>query len=161
MTSEEQPDARTEGAEPPHLPVRATTFQVTPLFDTSCPGLTTGEQDRQIKGQAAQVSRKPGAMVATRWSNVGRYQRERRSGTRSAAPRRHVCVSRGPVSTGPACRSAVSRPAGTWAGLAGRTRNEAEPKQLPPDEETHEELSLRALRYQPVTPGAQSEGPTR
>ena len=136
MTSSEQPDARTEGAEPPHLPVRATAFQVTPLFDTSCAGLTTGEQDRQIKGQAAQVSREPGAMVATRWSNVGRYQRERRSGTRSAAPRRHVCVSRGPVSTGPACRSAVSRRAGTSAVLAGRTRNEAEPKHVPHDEET-------------------------
>ena len=161
MTSQEQPDARTDGAQTPHLPVRATAFRVTPLFDTSCPGLTTGEQHRQIKGQAAQVSRKPGAMVATRWSDVVRYQRGRGSGTRSAAPRRHVRVSSGPVSTGPACRSAVSRPAGTWAGLAGRTRNEAEPKQLPPDEETHEDLSLRALRDQPVTPKALSEGPSR
>ena len=80
-------------------------------------------------------------MVATRRSDVVKYQREREAGTRSAAPRRalpetHVRVSSGPVNTGPACRSAVSRPAGTWAGLAGLTRNEAEPKQLPQDEET-------------------------
>ena len=117
MTSQEQRDARTEWAQTPHLPVRATALRVTPLFDTSCPGLTTGEQDREIKGHAAQVSRKQGAMVATRWSDVARYQRERGAGARSAAPRRalpekHVRVSSGPVSTGPACRSAVSRPPG-------------------------------------------------
>ena len=40
---------------------------------------------------------------------------------------------------------------GTWAGLAGRTRNEADPRQQPPDEDRHEELSLGALRDQPVT----------
>ena len=40
---------------------------------------------------------------------------------------------------------------GTWAGLAGRTRKEAEPRQQPPDEDRHEELSLGALRDQPVT----------
>ena len=117
MTSQEQPDARTEGAQPPHLPVQATDLHVTSLFDTSCHGLTTGGQDREMKGHATQVPRKPGAMVATMWSDVVRYQRERRAGTRSAAPRRalpekHVRVSSAPVGTGPACSSAVSRPPG-------------------------------------------------
>ena len=78
------------------------------------PGLTTRGQDREMKCHAAQVPRKPGAMVATRWSDVVRYQRQRRARTRSGAPRRtvpekHVGVSIAPGGTGPACRPAVSR----------------------------------------------------
>ena len=139
-------------------------------------------QDREMKGDAAQVSRTPGAMVGARWSGVDRYQSQQGGGTRSAAlrrafPEKQGRVSSGPVSTGPACRSAVSRSPepiglpgrqprtdesrGTWAGLAGRTRNEEESEQLAPEEERHEELSLIAMREDPLTHGTQPGTPIR
>ena len=37
MTSQKQPDARTEAGQTPHLPVQATALRVTSLFDTSWP----------------------------------------------------------------------------------------------------------------------------
>ena len=70
------------------LTVRATALRDTRLFDTYSPGQNTEEQYRELKGYAAQISRKQGAMVATRRSDVVKYQREREAGTRSAAPRR-------------------------------------------------------------------------
>jgi len=134
-----------------------------------------------MKGDAAQVSRTPGAMVGARWSGVDRYQSQQGGGTRSAAlrralPKKQGRVSSGPVSTGPACRSAArarnqwdvpgrqprtDESRGTWAGLAGRTQNEAESEKLAPEEERHEELSLVAMREDPLTHGTQPGTPIR
>ena len=98
------------------------------------PGLTTRGQDREMKCHAAHVPRKPGAMVATRWSGVDRYQRQQGGGTRSASlrrafPEKQGRVSSGPVSTGPPCRSAVSRSPGN-----NRVHQEESPVQTSPAE---------------------------
>ena len=116
------------------LTVRTTALRDTRLFDTYSTCQNTGEQYRELKGYAPQISGKPGAMVATRWSDVVRYQRQRRARTRSAAPRRtvpekHVRVSSAPVGTGPACRSAVSRPPGN-----NKVHHVASPWQMSPAE---------------------------
>ena len=87
-----------------------------------------------MKGDAVQVSRTPGTVVGTRWSGVDRYQRQQGGGTRSAAlrrafPEKQGRVSSGPVSTGPACRSAVSRSPGN-----NRMHQEDSPVQTSPAE---------------------------
>ena len=181
MTSQEQPDARTEAGQTPHLPVKATALLVTSLFDTSWPW-----PDHKGAGPRDEVPRGPCPQKA---GSHGSNPVERRSQIPEAAKSKDAIWSTATNSTGEARRSEhcpgghgpsmqarsqqtsgkqqgaprsqplADESRGTWAGLAGRTRNEAEPRQQPPDEERHEELSLGAPRDQPVTPGAQPEGP--
>ena len=85
MTSEEQPDVRTEGAEPVHLPVRATASQVIPLFDTSCLGLT----DHRGAGPTDKMPSGPGLQKA---GSYGSNQVEqRRQVAEGAAIRDTIC----------------------------------------------------------------------
>ena len=183
MTSQEQPDARTEAGQTPHLPVQATALRVTSLFGTSWPWPDhkgAGPRDEVPRGPCPQKAGSHGSNPVERRSQIpegaeskGTMCSTATNSTGEARPREQCPGGHGPSMQvrsqqtsgkqqgAPRSQPLADESRGTWAGLAGRTRNEAETGQQAAEEERHEELSRGAMRELQLTQGTQPEGPCR
>ena len=109
-----------------------------------------GPRDEGPRGPGLQKAGSHGSNPVERRSQIpeGAGSRDAICSTATARPREQWPGEHGPSMQvrsqqtsgkqqgAPRSKPLADESCGTWAGLAGRTRNEAEPKQLPQDEET-------------------------